>query len=278
MQCSNNLKQFGLALHNHHDSQGFLPPGGDRLGFSTHAYLLSYMEQDNVFRSINFTVGADDPAFNAGARGAQIKTFRCPADPYNMVPPGWAATNYRANQGSGILNGLPPTDPTDPNYGMAPPSGPFYRDSRTKLTDISDGTSNTAAFSEHMTGDFSNATVNENDTFWPQTYPNTPDEAIAQCRAININNMAHQRKSNAGAPWLERDHTTTMYFHAAPPGDRSCMYPPGRISTTANSGHNNGVNVVLCDGSVRYVTYSISLSTWRAVGTRSGGEVLGNDW
>jgi prepilin-type processing-associated H-X9-DG protein len=56
------------------------------------------------------------------------------------------------------------------------------------------------------------------------------------------------------------------------------MFPPGRIATTANSRHTNGVNVCLCDGSVRFVTNSISLATWRAAGTIQGGEVLGSDW
>jgi prepilin-type processing-associated H-X9-DG protein len=54
------------------------------------------------------------------------------------------------------------------------------------------------------------------------------------------------------------------------------MFPPGRIATTANSAHINGVNMALCDGSVRFVPSAIDLSTWRALGSRSGGEVLGD--
>jgi prepilin-type processing-associated H-X9-DG protein len=56
------------------------------------------------------------------------------------------------------------------------------------------------------------------------------------------------------------------------------MFPPERIMTTANSRHTGGVNVALCDGSVRFVANSISLTTWRALGSRNGQEVLGNDW
>jgi prepilin-type processing-associated H-X9-DG protein len=73
-------------------------------------------------------------------------------------------------------------------------------------------------------------------------------------------------------------HSTTLYFHVGLPNTRSCMFPPGRIATTANSGHTNGVNLCLCDGSVRFVPNSVSLTTWRAVGSRNGGEVLGSDW
>jgi prepilin-type processing-associated H-X9-DG protein len=56
------------------------------------------------------------------------------------------------------------------------------------------------------------------------------------------------------------------------------MYPPGRIATTANSYHDNGVNLLLCDGSVRWVSYGIDLPTWRALGSKDGGEILSADW
>src|SRR5207248_10172720 len=122
-----------------------------------------------------------------------------------------------------------------------------------------------------------NAVSTPNDTFWPQTYPNTPDEAVQQCRAIDPSNLSFQRVSDVGAPWIQGYHSTTAYFHVAPPGDRSCMFPPGRISTTANSAHTNGVNVAMCDGSVRFVPYTIQLTTWRAMGSKDGGEVVAQD-
>jgi prepilin-type processing-associated H-X9-DG protein len=162
---------------------------------------------------------------------------------------------------------------------MPQPNGPFYLNSRTTFAGITDGTSNTAAFSEHLTGDFSNAIVSAKlDTFWTHTHPLTPDDAVSQCDVIDISNLAYQRVSDVGAPWLQGYHSTTLYFHAALPGGRSCMFPPGRISTTANSNHSNGVNVGLCDGSVRFVPYAISLSTWRALGSRNGAETLGSDF
>src|SRR3954451_24969222 len=60
MSCSNNLKQFGLALHSYHDAKGTLPPARDANDFSAHAYVLPYMEQDNIFRLINFTLAYDN--------------------------------------------------------------------------------------------------------------------------------------------------------------------------------------------------------------------------
>ncbi|HWG42456.1 MAG TPA: DUF1559 domain-containing protein [Gemmataceae bacterium] len=274
MQCSNNLKQLGLALHNYHGSLGTLPPGRDNNALSTQAYLLPYIEQDNAHRQVNFAASWDDSS-NAVARAIEIKTFQCPSDPRNQVPAGWAGNNYRVNQGSGILWGLPAA--TGPNSTMPAPNGPFYLNSNVRLTDITDGTSNTAAWSEHMKGDFSNAiTTNNSDTYHPTSYPNTADEAMAYCASVNINDLSTQGVSNVGGPWLQGYHSTTVYFHVGPPNSRSCMYPPGRIATTANSGHTNGVNMALCDGSVRFVTNSVDLFTWRGLGSRNGGEPLGD--
>jgi len=278
-QCTNNLKQFGLALHNHHDSKKFFPPGRDSKDFSTHAYLLPFLEQDNIYRTIDFTVSYNN-AVNAPARSQMVPIFLCPSDPKNMtVPNNWAATNYRANQGSGVLWGNPPTNPSNINYGMPAPNGPFYQNSKTRMTDITDGTSNTAAFSEHLVGDFSNASAHEpTDTFEPGTHPATADQAVADCVAVNPTDLSQQGYSNIGAPWLQGYHSTTIYFHVGLPFSRSCMFPPGRIATTANSGHTNGVNVALCDGSVRFVSRSVNLATWRAVGSRDGNEPVGSDF
>jgi prepilin-type N-terminal cleavage/methylation domain-containing protein/prepilin-type processing-associated H-X9-DG protein len=274
MACSNNLKQLCLALHHYHDAQGSFPPGRDDNELSTHAYLLPYLEQDNAYRLVNFKAAWDD-ASNAAACAVQVKTFLCPSDPRNVLPAGWAGTNYRVNQGSGILWGLATT--TGSNAGMPAPDGPFYLNSRTRFADITDGTTNTAAWSEHLKGDFSNAVgTDRSDTFEPGTHPGTPDQAMADCAGVNPLDLSKQGYSNVGAPWLEGYHSTTIYFHVGPPNSRSCMYPPGRIATTANSGHTNGVNMALCDGSVRFVANAIQLSTWRALGTRNGGEVVGD--
>jgi prepilin-type N-terminal cleavage/methylation domain-containing protein/prepilin-type processing-associated H-X9-DG protein len=274
IQCSNNLHQVALALHNYHDTLGSFPPGRDDNEISAHAYLLPYLEQDNTYRLVNFKATWDDPS-NAAACAVTVKTFLCPSDPYNTVPPGWAGTNYRVNQGSGILWGLPTF--TGPNAGMPPPNGPFFLNSHTKFADIVDGTSNTAAWSEHVRGDFSNAvSTDRSDTYRPGTHPATADQAVADCAAVNVQDLSKQGISNVGAPWMQGYHSTTIYFHVAPPNSRSCMFPPGRIATTANSGHINGVNIALCDGSVRFVSNAIQLSTWRALGSRDGGEVLGD--
>ncbi len=272
-QCQNNLKQLALAAHNYHDANGKLPPGRDAMNMSTHVFLLPYIEQDNVCKTMDMMMPWDDMA-NDVARAATIKTFLCPSDPVTQVPAGWGGNNYRGNQGSGILHGQPSASPGDPNYGMPAPNGPFVPIKTVTLTGISDGTSNTAAFSEHLKGDFNNGVSSPTDTFEPGTYPNTPDEAVAQCAAMDPSNLSLQGRSDVGAPWLRGYHSTTAYFHVGPPNSRSCMFPPGRIATTASSAHTGGVNVSMCDGSVRFVTNSIPLASWRAMGSRDGGEVV----
>jgi len=142
-----------------------------------------------------------------------------------------------------------------------------------RIGDITDGLSNTAAFSEHGKGDFSNAISSATDTFQPGTNPTTADEAIRDCAAVNIASLSFQGNSNVGGPWLVGGHTTTCYFHAAPPQSRSYMFPPGRISTTAKSYHTGGVQVARCDGSVTFIARTIDLAAWRAFGSRNQGDV-----
>lgn len=272
-QCQNNLKQIGIALHNHHSAHGAFPGATDSKGdFSAHSFLLQHIEQGNVYNMINFAL-SDGNAANAAASASVVKTFLCPSDPVNTVPTGYGGNNYRYNCGMSIVNSYPNSN----NVSMPPNDGPFWPRFTYSVHDITDGTSNTAGFSEHIKGDFSNAVVSPNgDTFRPGTYPSTPDEAMTQCNAINISNLAFQGNSNGGRSWMNDGHTETRYYHASPPGSRSCMFPPQRISTTANSAHDNGVNLLLMDGSVRFVPYSINLTTWRALGTRNGGETVGN--
>jgi prepilin-type N-terminal cleavage/methylation domain-containing protein/prepilin-type processing-associated H-X9-DG protein len=276
MTCSNNLKQMALALQSYHGAQGAFPAGRDALSLSTHSYLLPYLEQDAVFKQIDFTQSWNAAA-NNNPKAMVIKTFLCPSDSFNAIPAGWAGNNYRVSQGSGILWGLPPTLNSDPNFGMPAPNGPFYLNSKTRFADILDGSSNTAALSEHRKGDYNNGISSVSDTFYlgqvKGLYPATADEAQTIADSLDTKNLLYQGMSDVGAPWLYGYHSTTVYFHSTRPFSNSCMYPPGRIATTADSNHTGGVNVAMCDGSLRFVSQSISLATWRAMGSATGGEV-----
>ncbi len=278
-QCTNNIKQLGLSAHNYHDANGYLPasdagipPGGTiSTGLSAFAYMLPQIEQENAYRLIDLTAKWDT-ANNANARAVTIKTFLCPSDPVNSVPTGWAGINYRTNSGNGLLNSQPLT--SGPNSLLPKPNGPFVPQLTTTFASITDGLSNTAGFSEHLKGDFNQAISSPTDTFQPGVYPNTPDESVAMCAATDVTDLSKQGRSDVGAPWLQGYHSTTKYYHVSGPNTRSCMYPPGRIATTATSAHTGGVIVGMMDGSVRFVPTSISLVSWRAMGSRDGGETI----
>ncbi len=279
MSCQNNLKQFALALHGYHDARGTLPPGRDSNDFSSHSYILPHIEQDSVYKLIDFTVKLDidvlsnNPAGNNTAMAAQIKSFRCPADTL-PVPAQWAPTNYRVNQGSSLSWGVP----SGSSSFLGAPNGPFFVGSAVKLINITDGTSNTAMASEHPVGSFNAGAFNPNNTQRlgrsVGLYPNTPDEAVTMCESVGYQNPLYNGYPDTGAPWLLGYHSTTIYFHVGPPNSRSCMYPGGRIGTAARSNHTNGVNLALCDGSVRFINSAIPIATWRAMGTREGGEAF----
>lgn len=273
-QCKSHLKQFGLALHNYHDVHNAFPPGRCTKRLSTHAHLLAYMDMAAIYDQVNFNVAYDHPS-NSTAVGSQAAIFLCPSDPVRTYPAGWAATNYRVNQGSGVLWGLPPTDPADPNFGQPAPNGAFLLDTSLRIAEFGDGTTHTAAMSEHGIGDFNNSVASPNDTFWPKTNPGDAQQAYLDCASINPADLSHQRVSEVGAPWLNAYHSTTIYFHVSPPNGRSCMFPPGRIATSARSAHSGGVNVLFCDGAVKFVASTIDLDTWRLLGSRSDGKIVG---
>src|ERR1700757_2977855 len=109
-QCVNNLKQLALAMHNYHDVNNALPLGrtlqaGTYRPFSQQARILGYMEQSNVFNSLNFSLSSYDPS-NATGASVSVNSFLCPTDvsapiPTGQILPGygWGAVNYRANEG-----------------------------------------------------------------------------------------------------------------------------------------------------------------------------------
>ena len=288
-QCLNNLKQIGLALHNYESAIGTFPMGriatlsngaldSTSYAYSQFARILPFIESTTLGAALNFNLPQNDPG-NTTVAAARLAFLICPSDPTGLVPDGQAQTNYRANEGTSLVMWYGATDVPPVNTGMPAPNGMFFANAAYRLAEVIDGTSNTAAFSEHLTGDFNqNLSTEQADTYRPGTYPSTADQAILDCKSMDITNLALQGYSNVGAPWIYGYHSTTSYWHSAPPFARSCMFPPKRIMTTANSGHAGSVNLLMADGSVRAVRGSIDLTTWRALGTRNGKEVLSNNF
>jgi prepilin-type N-terminal cleavage/methylation domain-containing protein len=269
MKCSNNLKQLGLALHNHHDTTGRYPAGVDANRFSALTHLLPYVEHDNLHKSIDFTVPANH-ANNNGPRARRVSTFICPSDPAGgALPAGFGGNCYAANYGNDIFWSRPDTNGV---FSFNPEGCTF--------ADIIDGTSNTAAFAERRVGDFSNAVATDKSDLFTASGggPSTADQAYATCQAVNPTSLSSQWRSDYGGYWLQGWHMT-LYTHAGPPNTRSCGFPTNStMMMPTQSGHTQGVNVCLCDGSVRFVRNAVSIATWRAVGSRNGGEVIGNDF
>ncbi len=267
MSCSNNMKQIGLGLHNYESTYQMLPSGWNTQTMSPHPAILAFIEMQPLYDLVDWSVPYNH-ANNSDVISVQVATFNCPSDPQTYLPTSLGGCNYRANVGTGIVHGNPGTTVGSTNFGMPPNNGVFIRDKYMRYRDILDGLANTAAFGEVCKGDFSNAFATKYDTFRPGTYPANADEAVQMCNAIDIKDVTLQGYSNIGAPWIYAYHSTSLYYHVNTPNGRSCMYPPGRIMTTASSEHQGGVQILRCDGSVGFVSENIDMLTYRQLGNR----------
>jgi prepilin-type N-terminal cleavage/methylation domain-containing protein len=260
MQCSNHFKQIGLGLQNYHSTFKCFPfaIGGTGNRYSAVSQLLPKMEQNAVYGEIDFSRPVDDPR-NTTARRTEIPLFRCPSDLENTQPMAGGAINYCPNKGTSLL------------WQDLRANGVMFRQSKTRFRDIIDGTSHTAAFSERIIGDGSNGMNSpDSDVYRSGMNPLSQDDARRFCNSVDISDLANQFPQFMGAPWI---HGKNAYQHVSEPNARSCGFQPARKATmAATSRHPGGVFLLMCDGSVQFVTESISLDVWRSAGTRNGGE------
>ena len=298
MQCTNNLKQISLSLHSYHDAnQGFpFGKGPSYSGspayarWSVHSQLLPYIEQDNLYKSIDFTRPPETPGMegvinfmpayqnpareNAAACRTKVNVFICPSDSAPL-PGDWPGqNNYLASQGVQFLCDVTETQPST----IAPaeqPDGPLYFLSKKRLTDIKDGTSNTAVFSEKRRGTGTPDPLTDMKVMAVQS---TLDGAYNTCRGLNPL-TATPLTSKQGYSWVMGEMCCTTYNHVTTPNTTTCASTgfPGNMSNMAmvvppSSRHGGGVNVGYGDGHVQFVRDSITLSAWRAQGTINGGE------
>ena len=287
MSCTNNLKQIGLALHDFHDTYHHFPEARDPypLAFSAHAHLLPYLEQQSVYQLIDFTgangATTDYKGVNATAASIALPIFNCPSDS-GGVPGGngavagvtFGGTNYSVCVGTGLSsNGVYNGDyVSGDGVFLLLPGGP------TTITAITDGTSNTAAFCESTYGDGSPSLA---------AVAGTPDPMIL---SKDINGSAMDPTTCAatttftgqrGDRWINGGYLSTAYNHYLTPNSSTydCLNSANNVGLkTARSRHTSGVNLLLCDGSVHFVSNSVTQATWRALATRAGGDLVGSDF
>jgi prepilin-type N-terminal cleavage/methylation domain-containing protein/prepilin-type processing-associated H-X9-DG protein len=304
-QCTNNLKQIGLAIHNYISSFQVLPYGkGNNYAasiptakpyarWSAHSQLLLFLEGSTLFNSINFNTAPSTPGMasaafptfmppyqspeNMTACPTQVATFLCPSD----APPiaGWpGGNNYLGNQYTYACD-LSENQTSTVATGDNVPRGVFYYASGVTLASITDGTSNTAFFSEKIKGQDTPNPKTDSLVFTNQT---SIDATYQACQALP--QTAPPLTSRQGMSWVMGEMCCTTYNHVSPPNTQTCA-APGFTGTMANmamqvppsSLHAGGVNILFGDGTVRFLKNSISLSAWRAIGTRNGGEVVSAD-
>ncbi|HEY7308335.1 MAG TPA: DUF1559 domain-containing protein [Gemmataceae bacterium] len=251
-QSQNNLKQMILGLHNYHDVNQTFPPGVDDNHFSATSKLLPYIEQQNVYQLIDFKKDIDDKA-NAKARAVKIKTFLTPQDGVLTVNPDWGATNYLFNDQV------------------------FFLNSKEKLTNITDGTSNTIAAGETLKGDGDNKGTDVR-----RQYVLLKKDDLKGVGADTGVKYFKDGKNISGdrcASWMDGRFLQGTFNGRLLPNDKRPDVSCGGVSgVSALRSFDDYVIVGICDGSVRTVATTISHKTWKAAMTPNGGEVLGNDW
>jgi prepilin-type N-terminal cleavage/methylation domain-containing protein/prepilin-type processing-associated H-X9-DG protein len=290
-QCTNNLKQIGLALANYHDAHGVLPFGlSGRVFPPTRPtnqgcewwgplpLLLPHLEQRDIYNSLNFNIDTClytyQPLANFTATRQKIEVFVCPSDGYDVEDSGgWAVTNYVPNFGTGWTE-----------YNRT--DGVFYIISSTRYADIVDGTSHTAAFSERALGpvDLPGLTIKsrhdqlrkgfrapsdsitDQNTFeqWCENPP--PTAEVVGSDLYWGYRTAYHHSFSPNRPLCETYYAPSPLVYGYATGHyRHLLQPPSSL-------HSGGVNLLRCDGSVQFVSETIDRAAWRALGTRAGQE------
>jgi prepilin-type processing-associated H-X9-DG protein len=268
MQCANNLKQIGLALHHHHDATGQFPTGarlpvdvGGRPALGTNLWveLLLYIEQDNLHRKWDYNDNRNNVLGGRNATQAQvIKVLLCPSDPLpEPVSEDTAGTVLWSRGFYGLSSYGGNAGLRSVHSSRMTRDGIFWIDSGVRLADITDGTSNTFLFGERSHRDA------EFDRRWPVVWPGAGD-------------MAGRGKwgfvAHAGVMGNVTLSTPVPINYRVPPdGDFSAL--EDRVCAFG-SGHPGGANFAFADGSVRFLSESTPLATLRALSTRAGDEVV----
>lgn len=279
LECQNNLRQLGLAASSYQAALGVYPfgvggggPPGRMPRWSAQSQLLLYLDQTALYQALNFcgVPWGHDGQFsplNQTALATRVATFLCPSD-WDEIEEVYdlAHNNYRACAGS-----LPYNLPTD-----APPKGPpnngiFWYQSAIRPAHIRDGMATTALFCERCLGSGNPDPKGDH-------YMTGPSEAACRGAWPESTPRFTSFVEWSGQRWGDGNVFYTRYQHVLTPNRPSCLYgkedDDGPIIVTASSRHDGGVNLLLADGSVRFVKDGVAEPVWRALGTIRGKEVV----
>lgn len=293
MKCQNNLKQIGLAAQAHHDGLGYFPPGsatdsapfgsGGGYGSSWMVFLLPYIEQDNLYRQWQFTGNSGWAGANQGIAVEKIAAFMCPSSPLPDLassPP--SAKRFQGDYVAiaGAVDGLIPgytetrtstgSGASCCNPGIIGGSGVLSVASMNKIKDITDGTSNTMIVAEQSDFLFLD---NGTKVDWRADGPHgfamgtplttSPPSSGAGDRPFNTTTVRYALNKKKGWPANggSGDCTTGV-----------CVNTGG--NTPIRSAHTGGAQAVFADGSVRFMTDSITVAVLAQLATRDDGTVI----
>ena len=272
MQCSNNLKQIALALHNYENTYKTFPSGnivriscstlsGD--GWTWHSRILPYVEQSALYNQISSVMGTDIGGYTSTpqklAGQTKLSFFQCPTHPDGVANPskrGYQLSTYNGVCGNTSFNNDQLDQASDIGYRA---NGMFFMNSRVRHGDISDGTSNTflvAEVQDELKG-------SPNSNRWP-----------GSDRKYNFADG-----SDGNPPTDITEYLVGM--ESNDPINANIRDSAGFYNNTgeyAGSDHVGGAQFALTDGSVRFVSQSINMTTYRALSTRNGGEVINGDF
>ncbi len=294
-QCKNNLKQIGLALHNYESSFTRFPPSmainpmvTTNASWSVHGRIAPYLDQAALFNQIDLQKSWSDPVNASVVSGFRVPVYVCPSDAKSDFARSTSgvnlySTNYGVNLGSWFYY-----DPTTGRGG----DGLFYPNSSTRIGDITDGASNTLLASEVKSWQAYTRNAPPPSTAIPQSLA----EVVAavdvglkdRIQPASKDGTAHTEwpnghghhsgftttmTPNTNVLWTYQGVTYDADYASRQEGSNTTLLSYG--SLTSRSYHTGVVQCVLADGSVRAIGQNIALSVWRALGTRAGGEVLG---
>lgn len=309
-QCKNNLKQIGLAQHNYHDVYQTFPmthgwnqspgiPDARSGNFSDKVAMLPFLERGNEFELRTEDARPYEPtgwhgSENIAAFGGKLPMFNCPSTPSEHANAGHNRTAHTYAQNMGVMryNGRG-RQGTHNGIGWFAGHG-ITSDPTVSFRDVTDGTSNTVSYAEFVpspgaagTGTTANAFIRKHQVYqWADDVP-THAELRASCNANREAGLLTQmndtwRQSVKGSAWSwSFIGTGNSYTHTMGINEASCSVMNGGTDWggdtmgAAGSRHTGGAQVAMADGSARFVSENIDINTWWALGTRNGGEVIG---